>query len=105
MKQETEKLSKRVVALEKENAKLQKENTNLITAKNKLSLDIKKAHLDSKEQRLNTKIQKMKFDEKIRSLEAEIIDIKKSRPTVAELMSKASDQLKRAKEIKRKRKI
>jgi hypothetical protein len=88
-----------VSALQKEIRRLQEENATLIFEKRELIFDLKQSKInftnDLKQSKLNLtkceiKYEKMKtkFTEKIKELEAENIRIKKSRPTVAELMSK-----------------
>lgn len=89
-------LQQLISALQKENIKLQKENAKLIFDKRKLILDLKQRKLDFTELQITYKEDKMKCTEKMRALEDEIINIKKTRPTVAELMSRGGAQLRKA---------
>ncbi|MDP2278451.1 MAG: hypothetical protein Q8K51_09535 [Nitrospirota bacterium] len=76
-----------ISALQKENIKLQEENAKLIFEKRNLTLDLKQNKINLTKSEIKYKEMKMKCAEKIRALEDEIINIKKSRPTVGELMS------------------
>ena len=96
MKQKSEIKTKDITTLQKENIRLQEENAKLIFEKRKLILDLKQSKLNLTEIHITYKEEKMKCAEKIRILEAEILDIKETRPTMAELMSKAGQQLKKA---------
>jgi hypothetical protein len=95
LKQKREVKSKDIDTLQKENIKLQEENAKLIFEKRYLILDLKQSKMNLTKAEIKYKEMKMKCADKFRVLEDEIINIKKTRPTVAELLSRGGEQLRK----------
>ncbi len=88
-------LQQRIAALQKENIKLKKENTKLTFDTRKLILDLKQHKLDFSALQMTHEEKEMKCAGKIRTLENEIVEAKKTRPTAKELLESGCKQLRK----------